>query len=211
MQNCGLELDDLKQEAFLVLLKAMQNYNEDKSVKFTTYLCKAIKHETMKRIGYTGRDSALFKPLNSARSSIDDLVPGTDIPLSETIEDEFAFNDFLSTEADIDNDILSEALRRALHNLEEREREVITQYYYNGCSLDDLSKQKHIPKHKISYLKKRALRKLRDSQALREWKKDFYINSRCYCYTGLGTFRNARASSEEIIIERLEDKGLIKL
>lgn len=93
----GYELEDLIQVANLALFEAIQNYDENKNVKFYTYLAHCINNKLITEL----RDHSTNKKraLNSS-ISYEMQVAGTKYTLLETLPDEKAINpyDYLNIE-----------------------------------------------------------------------------------------------------------------
>ena len=93
----GYELEDLIQVANLALFEAIQNYDENKNVKFYTYLAHCINNKLITEL----RDHSTNKKraLNSS-ISYEMQVVGTKYTLLETLPDEKAINpyDYLNIE-----------------------------------------------------------------------------------------------------------------
>lgn len=87
-EKCGIEIDDLMNEAFFAVCEAIEGYCKAKEYKFTTYLNYPLKSHFSALIGYR-TSKALNEPLNNC-ASLDKAVEGFDnenVSLIDTIAD----------------------------------------------------------------------------------------------------------------------------
>jgi RNA polymerase primary sigma factor len=188
-QNQGLDLPDLISEGNIGLMRAAQEFDPTKKVRFISYAVWWIKQSIMASLNDNGRtiripsnviqdyQKSKKKPLtemdldfNSKDAS--HLIPRS-VSLSEQINDEgdqlidIVINkDSLSPDsfADSEEDIKAQ-VRKALAVLDDKEREIVEKYFgLNGvqCNLEDLGEEFGCTKERIRQVKEKAMKKLRN-------------------------------------------------
>ncbi|UZT81264.1 sigma-70 family RNA polymerase sigma factor [Caproicibacterium sp. BJN0003] len=195
--SSGVTLEDLQQEAFLAVLDAAGDYKEDKEYKFTSYLYYHLKNHFMTAIGM--RTNAK-KPLNCS-DSLDKPLPGVeDLTLSDSIQDPAADQSFEIVENAEYIKELHGALQKSLDVLEQREREVITEKYYDGLTLAQIGEMHGIVGSRARQIQGRALSHMRTKG--RKYLLSFIPDySRAYAGTGFSAWE-WRGSIEERLMER---------
>lgn len=126
----GVETDDLLQEGFIAMLRALETYDRCAGAKFSTFFVPVLKTQFTAATGQrTKRDRE--DPLQSAASLDAPLTADDeDFTLADTLEDpaaEDAFEDVAERDRlEHIRDILDEAIDR----LEPNQREVIRKKYF---------------------------------------------------------------------------------
>ncbi len=155
-ENTGTGIEDLISIGTLGLIKAINTFRADKSIKLATYASRCIENEILMYIRKTnghGREVSIDEPLN-----VD--WDGNELLLSDILgsdEDNVIYDLELHEEREI--------VRRAVASLEPRERELIELRY--GMRTGDEMTQKEvadllgISQSYISRLEKRILSNLR--------------------------------------------------
>jgi len=139
-----IDKEDLYQEACLVILECINNYEPQRGVPFLAYVKKAIQY----RIWNLNR---------SVRYEISLDAPGTDsVSLSELLR-----NSDLSTEEKTIVRSETEELNKALTTLSPKQRHVICLHYFGEKKLIQIAKERKVHPKGIMRLKKRALIKLK--------------------------------------------------
>ncbi len=159
-ENTGTGIEDLISIGTVGLIKAINTFKADRSIKLATYASRCIENEILMYIrknGSHGRDVSIDEPLN-----VD--WDGNELLLSDILgsdEDNVAYELELREEREI--------VRRAVASLEPRERELIELRY--GMRTGDELTQKEvadllgISQSYISRLEKRILLHLREELA----------------------------------------------
>lgn len=137
----GFDNDDIRQECFLQLHKAMQRYDENTGISFAYYykvvLCGWRANENKKNrnleISYEEEQLVL---LAKERTEMENNVEGK---------------------------ILIEQIRKELADLEEVERKIILAYYFENKKLKEIALELGIPYKTLEYKKKGAIHKLSQS------------------------------------------------
>ena len=183
-----LDKDDLLSSGFFGLLDAIDRVDVTRNIKFETYAGLRIRgamldylrakdwlpvsmrqkirkyEQTVSRLenslGRAATDSELAAALSISLEELATLVnqcnAATVIPLE----------DYLQTEATASTDPtqlfeLKETLARAIERLPERERLVVTLYYYEEMTLKEISTVMHLTEARISQLHTKAIFRMR--------------------------------------------------
>ena len=115
--NTGINLEDLISIGTIGLIKAVDTYNPEKSIKLATYSSKCIENEILMHLRKTAGQKAelsIDEPLNTDWDG-----------------NELLLSDVLGTDSDlvmrpIEADVDRQLLRQALEKLDQRERYIIT-------------------------------------------------------------------------------------
>lgn len=195
--SSGVTLEDLQQEAFLAVLDAAEDYKEDKEYKFTSYLYYHLKNHFMTVIG---KRTQSVKALNCS-DSLDEPLPGIeDLTLGDTIQDPAADQSFEIVE---NNEYIRElhgALQKSLDTLEQREREVLTEKYYNDLTLAQIGERHRIAGSRARQIQGRALSHMRTKG--RKYLLSFIPDyGRAYAGAGFSAWE-WKGSIEERLMER---------
>lgn len=208
MVSAGVTKEDLDQEAFFILLEAVNafdpagGYSFISSLRFTaqTHFFALIGMRTAK-----GRNDPLTKADRLERpiaadgeevSSLGDTIPDQDA--------ESAFESVIETEY---QEQRHTAIQKALQCLTPIEERVIIERYYKNEGLTDFGKECGMSTARVYQLHQSALRKLRKKRELMEWRTE--IIDRSYALSGLGFFRATGSSSVEWAVNKM-DQGTMK-
>ena len=156
-ENTGINLEDLISIGTIGLIKAINTFKADKSIKLATYASRCIENEILMYIRKTvglRMEVSFDEPLNVDKD-------GNELLLSDVLgSDEDAV--FSSLEAEEDK----RTVRRALEELEERERVIIELRYGLAGNKEHTQKEVAdmlgISQSYISRLEKRILERLRE-------------------------------------------------
>lgn len=139
------EYEDLIQEGYEIVLRALKDYDPNKGSQFLGYTKLQLKYHYL--------DKNKGKILSSLNVPIGD----EDMELLDLLE---------SKDAGPVDKILSEEelgeLVGALNLLTERQREIIMEFYFNGLSLKDIARKLNISYSTVANTKTSGLKKLRD-------------------------------------------------
>jgi len=157
--NTGKNPDDLISIGTIGLIKSVNTYNRNKSVRLATYAAKCIENEILMNIRTTKK--------TKIEISLNDPV-GTDKDGNE-----INFNDILGTDTDaiiddIDNKMQVKKLHDAIyHLLKDRERMVIIKRFglagENAKTQREVAKELGISRSYVSRIEKKAILKLKDA------------------------------------------------
>ena len=155
-ENTGTNLEDLISIGTIGLMKAIGTYRADRNIKLATYASRCIENEILmhiRKISNQKAEVSLDEPINQDGD-------GNELLLSDILgtgEEEL----FASLEADADMG----ALRQALTELNDRERQLIDMRFGLGgrkeLTQKEIAQQMGISQSYISRLEKRILGKLR--------------------------------------------------
>lgn len=164
----GVEEWDLKQEAYSGFLSAVQAYNPDKGIKFTSFLPLQLKRVVRSLIGVSGRNPT--DALNTAES-LNKPIPGgeDDTEQGELIPDPAAQLPFEEIEAQD----MARIVHETVDKLPERERDIIQKHYFEEKSLKSIGEETGVSTERIRQIKSHALRTLERSKRLRELRDDY--------------------------------------
>ena len=163
--TAGVELDDIKQEAYLGVYAAAHQYKAAGEAKFITYMEYHLRGRFYAAIKYRGGQS---------ETSLEDVLvengTGAVVKLSDTLIDPHAETTIYGfIEFDYQKDYqarLKEAIAEALKCLLKSQKEMIIASYGQGISLADYAKQKGISRQAAHDTKTRVIKRLRRSSAL---------------------------------------------
>lgn len=194
LQGAGVDLEDLKQNSFFVVLLAVRYFEPEKGLKFTSYLrfctlsvCRAAVREAM---GWNRHTTSLFKPIGEEEE---------ECSLSDVIPDPAAELEFLTAEERVYNEGLHNALSRCMASgLSEIERDVVERWYYQRQKPDEIETALELKPKRAGWIRERALRKMRHPKNRRfiEQYREDVIDTRAY-YGGVDGFNRTWTSSTE--------------
>jgi len=182
-QNQGLELSDLIAEGNLGLLKAVENFDWTKQLRFISYAVWWIRQSILQSLNENARTIRL--PVNVVQEAKKEVEKnGTDLPdkfvnLPTVINYDAPLNEEGDTLLDLiknpdaelpdsvfdTKEILKEKLKEILGILDDREKLIIEDYF--GLSgqtrtLEDIGNDFKLTKERVRQIKEKALRKLRN-------------------------------------------------
>jgi len=173
-QNQGLELSDLIAEGNLGLLKAVENFDWTKQLRFISYAVWWIRQSILQSLNENARTIRLpvnvVQDLQKAKKEVEKT--GTDFPLNE--EGDTLLDLIKNPDADLPDsvfdtkEILKEKLREIMGILDDREKIIIEDYF--GLSgqtrtLEDIGNDFKLTKERVRQIKEKALRKLRNESS----------------------------------------------
>ena len=155
-ENTGVNLEDLISIGTIGLIKAISTYRLDKNIKLATYASRCIENEILmhiRKIAGQKAEVSLDEPINMD-------YDGNELLLS----------DILGTEEDMilkpmEDDVDLRVLRQAVHELPEREREIVTMRFglegRQELTQKEVAQKMGISQSYISRLEKRIMLRLR--------------------------------------------------
>lgn len=136
----GLDKEDLEQECFLLLLKALERFRPEMGVPFQSYYKVVLN-------GWRANQ-------NKVKARME-LAFGAD-------EMFFLTDDRINVEKDTETKLLLEEVIRKIEELDEKEKEIIKAYYLQNKKLAQIASMLQMPLKTIEYRKKKALGKLKE-------------------------------------------------
>lgn len=189
-QNQGLDLPDLIAEGNLGLMKAIENFDWSKRLRFISYAVWWVRQSILQSLNENARTIRLpvnvVQELHKAKKELDRAgvelpdkfvtLPYTinlDNPLNEegdTLLDIIANPNAQSADAGLSTeDTLKQKLLSMLDVLDEREKIIIQDYFgLSGSTrtLEDIGSDFDLTKERVRQIKEKALRKLRNETAI---------------------------------------------
>jgi len=185
-QNQGLDLPDLIAEGNYGLLKAIENFDWSKKLRFISYAVWWVRQSILQSLNENARTIRLpvniVQELHRAKKELDqagvelpekfDNLPHTvdlDSPLNE--DGDTLMDVIINPNAESADSILSleltlkDKLLSILNVLDERERVIIEDYFGlsgNTRTLEDIGNDFDLTKERVRQIKEKALRKLRN-------------------------------------------------
>jgi RNA polymerase primary sigma factor len=189
-QNQGLDLSDLIAEGNYGLIKAIENFDWSKNLRFISYAVWWIRQSILQSLNENARTIRLpvniVQELHRAKKELDRegveipdkfvSLPYTinlDNPLNEegdTLIDIIANPNAAMADANLSNEeTIKDKLIDMLSILDERERSIIEDYFgLSGSSrtLEDIGSDFNLTKERVRQIKEKALRKLRNESGI---------------------------------------------
>jgi RNA polymerase primary sigma factor len=189
-QNQGLDINDLIAEGNYGLLKAIENFDWSKNLRFISYAVWWIRQSILQSLNENARTIRLpvnvVQELHKAKKELDKTgvaLPDKFANLPYTIDLDSPFNDEGDTLLDLitnpnatkpDTNLSSEQtikdkLMSILNVLDEREKIIIEDYFGlsgNTRTLEDIGNDFDLTKERVRQIKEKALRKLRNETAV---------------------------------------------
>jgi RNA polymerase primary sigma factor len=189
-QNQGLDLSDLIAEGNLGLMKAIENFDWSKRLRFISYAVWWVRQSILQSLNENARTIRLpvnvVQELHKAKKALERA--GVELPekfanLPYTINYDNPLNEEGDTLLDILNnpnaeladanlsteDALKEKLLSMLDVLDEREKIIIQDYFgLSGSTrtLEDIGNDFNLTKERVRQIKEKALRKLRNETGI---------------------------------------------
>ena len=189
-QNQGLDFPDLIAEGNLGLMKAIQNFDWNKDLRFISYAVWWVKQSILQSLNDNARTIRLpvnvvqdlqraKREVESKGGKLDDKFANLPsiIDLDMTINEDgdtlvdVIRNDNADTPDEIFNskDQVKKQLLNLLNSLDDRERTIIEDYFgLSGTprTLEDIGEDFDLTKERVRQIKEKALRKLRNESSL---------------------------------------------
>ncbi len=185
-QNQGLDLPDLIAEGNYGLMKAIENFDWSKKLRFISYAVWWIRQSILQSLNENARTIRLpvnvVQELHKAKKELD--LNGTELPekfvtLPSMVNLDNPFNDEGDTLLDVvpnpnaemadaglsSDETLKDKLLALLDVLDEREKVIIQDYFgLSGSTrtLEDIGNDFELTKERVRQIKEKALRKLRN-------------------------------------------------
>ena len=185
-QNQGVDFPDLIAEGNFGLLKAIQNFDWSKNLRFISYAVWWVKQSILQSLNDNARTIRLpvnvVQDLYRAKREIDanggelnekfrNLPSMVDLDMNINEDGDTLIDIIKNDSADMPDesfnskDILKNKLLEVLCVLDEREKSIIEDYYgLSGSSrtLEDIGSDFNLTKERVRQIKEKSLRKLRD-------------------------------------------------
>lgn len=201
--ECGIMLDDLKQECYFILIDAVAAYNSAKRYKFTTFIHYHMQNRFNALLGYC--KNRRREPLNGS-DSLDTPIPGTDdLQLSDLIPDPVSEKPFEQVDqADYVAKLHSDLEAAMQRKLSEQQKNVICDYYYSGLSFAEIGERQGVSADRVKTILQTSRHRLQTDLELKQRYKNEILQDRLYKGTGLSAFKDRGMSSVEQSVEILD-------
>ena len=189
-QNQGLDFPDLIAEGNLGLMKAIQNFDWTKNLRFISYAVWWVKQSILQSLNDNARTIRLpvnvvqdlqraKKEIESNGGKLDDrfqnLPSMIDLDMNINEDGDTLVDVIVNKNADMPDesfnsgDMLKIKLLNLLHILDEREKVIIEDYFgLSGTprTLEDIGGDFEMTKERVRQIKEKALRKLRNESSI---------------------------------------------
>jgi RNA polymerase primary sigma factor len=189
-QNQGLDFPDLIAEGNLGLLKAIQNFDWSKNLRFISYAVWWVKQSILQSLNDNARTIRLpvnvVQDLQRAKKEVEskggklderfELLPSIiDLDMNINEEGDTLVDIIRNEDADMpdavfnNKDVLKTELVGLLDILDEREKTIILDYFgLSGTprTLEDIGSDFNLTKERVRQIKEKALRKLRNESSV---------------------------------------------
>ena len=199
----GVTFDDLYNSGFIAMIKAVETYKADAGMNFLSWLAYYLRTEFAITAGYRTKK---IITLNHC-ASLDAPIKGADdeTTLGELIADPKEY--YTASNERIYNAQLREVLQEVISAIDEEQRAVIEQHYFQGVELSEIDKSNGAKKYTA---------KLQHDKALKSIQKKVYAtsagarlrafvdeNSSFYKHSSVAAFLSSGTSAvEKVVFER---------
>ena len=158
-----IDVNDLTQESYFAMVKAVKKFDASRGTKFTTILDFYLRQSffSLTKMNYEGwQHNTIYacKHLDAPANAYDDR------PLAATISD--TDDELEAVEHEVYMLIVLPALDAALSSLTACQRKVIDSLFYDGLTHEATANRFGMSKGSVNTIKRASLRKLRSNQAL---------------------------------------------
>ena len=205
--SCGVEFEDLYQSGYIAMVEAVNYYNPESGVAFSTCLINRLKTVFAEATGYRtqrGRN----EPLNTAFSLDKPLTDESDSSLfGDFVPDNRATATMEAIEEREYQRQLREVVAAVLADLPEQFREVIQQRIFEEMTLAQVAEIQGTTPERIRQKENKAIRELRKPRNACRLRSFYDFNS--YFGTSLRAFQHSGMSVQErylIIEEEIQER-----
>lgn len=201
-KQCGITVDDIRQESYFAMLDAVKAYcnrpAEQSDFKFITYCKYPFKNRAKALLGYKTKKQ-YHEPLNNAVSLSTPISNGSmgspdETELGDVLPDMHSEEELHACEDKEFRLQLRETVQEELADAPDALR-VIEQRYYQGRTLEAVGDDMSLSKGRISQIQEAALRRLK-----KNWKIQMLAGKiDPYRHIGVDTFRREGSIVEQIV------------
>lgn len=208
--QCGIELNDLKQEAYIAMINALDDYPIECEYEFITYYgthCKKLFYRLAKLTTAAGRKDVGLKAVSISTPLKEGDSEATIEEMYADENAEKAFNDIV--ERDFQREC-TQALDEALKRLPAKHSELIRYRYYENKTFPELAQLYGCHKSTLVQKQNRVLHRLRLDRKLRTLYND--ITESGYNAVGVNAWKNSKfTSATERTVLNLEKARVLAL
>ncbi|MDP1995042.1 MAG: sigma-70 family RNA polymerase sigma factor, partial [Ignavibacteria bacterium] len=147
------------------LSEAIDRFDPEYGTKFETYAIKRIRGKIIDELRKLQKKPRVFNSAN-------DEVIYTNIPLSHMSDDEEGYsleeiipNDSILPDESLEKQEMKEFLIAAINNLPERDRQIISLYYYENLGYKEIAQVLNITVSRVSQVHTRIIESLKSKLA----------------------------------------------
>lgn len=194
------EENDLIQEAYFAMLKAVEYYNQDSGYAFTTYLNYTLKIAFAEVAG-TRRPKQRNDGIKYSVSA--------DVPLNNESDETFA--EVIPSNTDVEADVIENVSNQELHNaleaalktLTKTQEKILRGIFYDNMTMEQLAETASCTHQNISLEKGKALEKLYRERKENNLENFLEARTNYHQKMGLKEFKNSGVSVvEKIVLKR---------
>ena len=166
-KNMGVEVEDLEQEGYIAIYKAVEGFDPSRNTTFLTYagLCLKKAFFGICRMNYANWQGNMIRQASSldaqAYADNEELSIGDTVADNEDIEASIVDKLYLES--------AGQDLRKAIAELNEGWQEIIYAIYYQETRPVDIARAKGVARTVVSRKHRRALQTLRENESLQAY------------------------------------------
>lgn len=161
-KQSGIELEDIYQECYSVLLSAIKAFNSESGLKFITFLEFPFKNMFFNIVGLRTRKNEPLNNYISLEKPLEQSDGGT-CSLFDIISDEYS-DEFVQQ---FENLSEAETIRAVVESLPESYKYVIKAYFFDNIKLIDISDVLGVSPERTRQIKYKALNILRTNKIIK--------------------------------------------
>lgn len=196
-----IELEDIKQECYCVMIKAIKGYKQEQKFKFTSYLKYPfinMLHELL------GTRTSKTDTLDKAYSLDKEIITDND---TYTLEDTVIDNT-INVEDNVCTSVsdsqIASLLWQQVYTLQDRQKDILIDRYKNNKTLAQIGKEKSLTTERIRQIEGKSLQALRGNTEVRRLADIFGYDSYKAYHSGLSSFKvKGYSEVEEIALQRI--------
>lgn len=161
-RQLGFELEDLKQEGYLAIHKAVEGFNAERSTTFLTYAGYHIKHRffSVAKMNYRNWQNNAIQ----SATSIEEPISEEGLTIADTLKSNEDFEASVVDKVYFEN--AGRDLREAIAELREGWQEVLFAIYFQGIHQASLARSLGVARPVVTRKHRRGLETLRANKAL---------------------------------------------
>ena len=203
--ECGITLDDLKQECYFVLIDTVAAYDSAKGYKFTSFIKYHMQNRFNALLGYC--KNRRREPLNSCTSLDTPITEDEDYSLLDAIPDSDSERPYEQIDHADYIAKLHKDLEAAMNRkLSEQQKSILLDWYYFRSPFEDIMEKHGLSAGRVRTILRTSCNRLGSDPELRKLYGNEILQDLLYKRTGLSYFKNSGMSSVEKAVEILDYK-----
>lgn len=199
MAQMGITHEDVQQEAYFILLNALEQYDPGKGYPFSNSLKYAAMNHFFSMIGM--RTKKQRSDILATAERLEKPIASEDggLNISDLMPDESAIIAFENAEDKVVSHELKKEISDALSKLNSEQRAAIDHFFFNDSQLQTHQKAVNFTPKELSTNKTKALRKIRSTHGKRllPYAEELGIIQKYAYHSSLNSFQNTWTSSTE--------------